>query len=365
MGMFAGGIYNPFFESPFKGRKERTTSLKGIDISNWQAGIDVSAVPSDFVIVKATQGAGYVSPDFKRQVDQAISAGKLVGIYHYIDGAGVEREMDHFISKWSAYKGRAIPVLDWESIQNSAWQDEGYLERCIKHFVSRAQVPPIVYASLSVFPWDVCSRNNCGTWVAQYADMNPTGYQENPWNEGAYSCVIRQYSSTGRLSGWNGNLDINKAYITAEQWKLYANPGTIVEGTPDPSGDKSVSALADEVMAGVWGNGQERVDRLTSAGYDANAVQAEVNRRYSEKTVSQLADEVLAGMHGDGDDRKASLGSRYDEVQAEVNRRLQANDINDLARRTYRGEFGNGDRRRQKLGPLYDAVQKRVNELYG
>lgn len=72
-----------------------------------------------------------------------------------------------------------------------------------------------------------------------------------------------------------------------------------------------------------------------------------------------------AGKHGNGEERKASLGSRYDEVQAEVNRRLQANDIDDLARRTYRGEFGNGDQRRQKLGSLYDAVQKRVNELYG
>lgn len=43
---------------------------------------------------------------------------------------------------------------------------------------------------------------------------------------------------------------------------------------------KTVSQLADEVIAGKWGNGQDRVNRLRAAGYDVAAVQAEVNRRY-------------------------------------------------------------------------------------
>lgn len=36
-------------------------ALNGIDISNWQAGIDLSVVPCDFVIAKATQGTSYIS----------------------------------------------------------------------------------------------------------------------------------------------------------------------------------------------------------------------------------------------------------------------------------------------------------------
>lgn len=40
---------------------------------------------------------------------------------------------------------------------------------------------------------------------------------------------------------------------------------------------KSVVELAHEVMAGQWGNGEERRRRLLAAGYDANAVQAIVN----------------------------------------------------------------------------------------
>jgi hypothetical protein len=48
---------------------------------------------------------------------------------------------------------------------------------------------------------------------------------------------------------------------------------------PAPSGAKTVGQLADEVIAGKWGNNPERAQRLRAAGYDPNAVQAEVNRR--------------------------------------------------------------------------------------
>lgn len=40
---------------------------------------------------------------------------------------------------------------------------------------------------------------------------------------------------------------------------------------------KSVTELAKEVIAGKWGNGSDRKNRLTQAGYDYAAVQAKVN----------------------------------------------------------------------------------------
>lgn len=46
--------------------------------------------------------------------------------------------------------------------------------------------------------------------------------------------------------------------------------------TPAPA-SKSIDEIAKEVIAGKWGNGQERKDRLTAAGYDYNAVQKRVN----------------------------------------------------------------------------------------
>ena len=42
---------------------------------------------------------------------------------------------------------------------------------------------------------------------------------------------------------------------------------------------KSVSQIADEVIAGKWGNGTDRINRLKSAGYNPTSVQAEVNKK--------------------------------------------------------------------------------------
>ncbi|WP_444210619.1 LysM peptidoglycan-binding domain-containing protein, partial [Dialister succinatiphilus] len=40
---------------------------------------------------------------------------------------------------------------------------------------------------------------------------------------------------------------------------------------------KTVNELAQEVLDGKWGNGTDRKERLTAAGYDYSAVQAKVN----------------------------------------------------------------------------------------
>ena len=46
-----------------------------------------------------------------------------------------------------------------------------------------------------------------------------------------------------------------------------------------PSGKKSNSEIADEVIAGKWGNGDDRKARLKAAGYDPDAIQALVNSK--------------------------------------------------------------------------------------
>ena len=105
--------------------------------------------------------------------------------------------------------------------------------------------------------------------------------------------------------------------------------GKVAAEQPDEG--KSAAAVAREVLAGKWGNGAERKRRLTAAGYDYKAVQAAVNRLVKEKnnpaspekTVAAVAREVLAGKWGNGAERKRRLtaaGYDYKAVQAEVNR---------------------------------------------
>lgn len=272
---------------------------------------------------KATQGTSYKNTDFEAQCSGALSAGRLLGVYHYVGGSNAVAEADFFCDTVVRFVGRAVLVVDWESIQNDAWQDEGYLDAVVARIVERTGVPPMIYASLSVFPWDMASSLNCGAWVAQYADMEATDYQDEPWNEGAYSCAIRQYSSCGRLPGWGGNLDLNKAYLDPEGWMAYATAGGKVScgsssggGTGAPHG--SAVTLVAAVLAGQFGNGEARRLALGSR-YDE--IQGLVNHVLGA-SAGELANEVIEGFWGNGGTRKAALGPRYDEVQAEVNRRL-------------------------------------------
>lgn len=206
-------------------------SMNGIDISNWQKDINAGAVPADFVIVKATQGTTYVSPSCDRQYHQAKSAGKLLGVYHYASGGGAVAEADFFLKNIQGYLKEAILVLDWEKGQNAAWEKGvTYAKEFLDRVYNKTGIKPLIYMSKSVcreYDWTSVVNGDYGLWVAQYANYNPTGYQTNPWTDdkgyGAWEApVIFQYSSSGRLTGYNGNLDINIAYMDKEAWGKYA-----------------------------------------------------------------------------------------------------------------------------------------------
>ena len=87
-----------------------------------------------------------------------------------------------------------------------------------------------------------------------------------------------------------------------------------------------IEELAKEVIQGKWGNGQERKDKLTAAGYDYSAVQGKVNELLnSGKDLETVAKEVIQGKWGNGQERKDKLtaaGYNYSEVQALVNKLL-------------------------------------------
>lgn len=61
-----------------------------------------------------------------------------------------------------------------------------------------------------------------------------------------------------------------------------------VKPAPKPA-KKTVSEIADEVIAGKWGNGETRKKKLTEAGYNYTEIQAEVNKRLTGKTSSSSA----------------------------------------------------------------------------
>ena len=202
--------------------------MNGIDISRWQKGIDLAAVPCDFVIIKATQGTVYKSAEFEKQITQALRLNKCVGVYHYASGGGFAQEADHFINVVSQYLRKVILVLDWEGQDNPNFKNHAYAVKWLEYVKNKTGITPFIYMSKSVCreykDWDP----SYPLWVAQYANYNPTGYQIAPWTDkkgyGPWTePVIFQYSSSGRLAGYAGKLDLDIAYITPSEWQKYAS----------------------------------------------------------------------------------------------------------------------------------------------
>lgn len=306
--------------------------MNGIDISAWQgdAGIDLSKIAYDFCIVKATEGTDYKNRYFAAHCDAVLKKKKLLGAYHYANGSDPQKEADHFLAYVKKYIGKAVLVLDWEA-QNNPLFGKNDLEWCLKwcsYVQKKTGIKPLIYIQKSAM--DAVKKSGYGLWIAQYPDCVETGYQAHPWNEGAYNCIVRQYTSVGRLSGYAGNLDLNKAYISAASWRKLATKAVKI-ATIKPV-KKSVNTIAREVLVGHWGNGADRKSRLAKAGYDYSKVQAAVNKLVKasqmtqDKIINAVAHEVIVGRWGNGQeriDRLKAAGYNVDVIQSRVNEILK------------------------------------------
>ena len=264
--------------------------LKGIDISKWQAGINLSALGNqvDFVICKATEGVGYTDKNCDGFYQEAKRLGKKLGVYHFARpdlGNSAVEEADYFIKETKGYHKEAILILDWEpqgnSIANTGWA-KGWLDRVYE----KTGVKPLIYMSASVvraYDWSKVVAGDYGLWVANYGSNNGTAqkgvFNNYPLRYWSFY-ALWQYTSKGRLSGYNGNLDLN--FFTGDKtaWDKYAggSPSSST-GTNKPSQPvkKSTDEIAREVINGKWGNGDVRENRLKAAGYDYQTIQNRVN----------------------------------------------------------------------------------------
>lgn len=348
------------------GKDEDTMSMKFIDISNWQAGLNVASVVKNgglgAVIVKATEGVGFVDKSCDGFVQQCISNGIRFGFYHFARNNDAAAEAEFFRKNTTGYEGKGIPVLDWEDGQSIAW-----VNKFVERYHELTGVWPWVYGNAWRFNQGTVNTN-CGRWVAGYPSNGITDINYGLNNDCAYKVnnglvCAWQFSSSVRISGYSGNLDGDVFYGDAAAWDKYAGGSPASGGsggsTTTPSG--SVLSLAVGVMQGKYGNGTARKQALGSR-YDE--VQDFINH-ISTASAQTLAQEVLAGKYGNGDTRKTVLGSRYNEVQAIVNQGGKKS-IDEVAREVIRGEWGNGNARKQKLeaaGYDYETVQARVNAL--
>lgn len=211
--------------------------------------------------------------------------------------------------------------------------------------------------------------------------------------------IVRRNPGIGRLEvGRNlfGHKDVSQkptacpVQLSFRLQELADRVNAAVNGTPVPTptpGAKSNEQLADEVLAGKWGNNPGRRDALVGAGYDYAAIQAIVNARTGQspsaprKSNDVIAQEVLAGAWGNNPTRQLNLekaGYNYQAIQEIVNRLVgsgnpaapvpaRASD-EAVADQVIAGAWGNGDDRKNQLaaaGYDYGTIQNIVNRKLG
>lgn len=264
--------------------------IKGIDISKWQSNINLDNIETDFVICKATEGVGYTDKTCDKFYQKAKSLGKKLGVYHFARpdlGNSAIAEADWFLRETKGYWGESLLILDWEpqgnSISNVSWAKE-WLDRVYEV----AGVRPLIYMSASVmraYDWSLIAGADYGLWLANYGTNNGIP-QENVFNKYPVKYwkfyALWQYTSKGRLKGYNGNLDMNCFSGDLVAWDKYAGCNSSTTAKPVK---KSIEEIANEIINDanneIWGTKETnptRKERLENAGYNYDEVQAIVNK---------------------------------------------------------------------------------------
>ena len=90
--------------------------LKFIDISNWQAGLDVASVVRNgglsAVVVKATEGVGFVDKSCDGFVSKLRANGTRFGFYHFARSNSARAEAEFFRNNTRGYEKAGIPILE-------------------------------------------------------------------------------------------------------------------------------------------------------------------------------------------------------------------------------------------------------------
>lgn len=113
-----------------------------------------------------------------------------------------------------------------------------------------------VYKSLIELCVDICKRN---------------GIKELKWKDDK-SLIGQVDKQNMTVHCWFANKDCPGEYIHSRLGQIANEVNAKLNNK-----DKTIDAIAREVIKGLWGNGRERKDRLTKAGYDYTSIQKRVN----------------------------------------------------------------------------------------
>ncbi len=198
------------------------TSIPGIDVSVHQGEIDWQKVKDagiEFAIIRVgyrTYGGGEITFDenFAENLAGAEAVGIKTGVYFFSQAVTVDEaveEADALIDAIAPYNITYPVVYDWELIYDDTARTDNIpvdvlTDSCIA-FCERVKsvgYTPMIYQNLrtTLFKLDLPRLKDYDFWLAEYGDK-PTYY---------YDYQMWQYSSTGRIPGISGEVDLNISF---------------------------------------------------------------------------------------------------------------------------------------------------------
>ena len=192
----------------------------GIDVSKWNGTIDWNAVKNSgvsYVIIRcgyrgSSQGTLIEDPKFKSNIRGATAAGLKVGVYFFtqaVDEVEAVEEASMVLELIQGYRISYPVFLDVESRGGRADSiDKATRTAVCKAFcqtIQNAGYTAGIYANKTWLDKKINTSelSSYKIWLAQYA--------ASPTYTGRYD--LWQYTSTGRVSGISGNVDLNLSYL--------------------------------------------------------------------------------------------------------------------------------------------------------
>lgn len=196
-------------------------ALYGIDISNYQAGIDLTKVPYDILGLRASEGARTHDAEMVRQSDMNRRGRNADEVYYHLVSTGKtpEQEAENFIRQ---VRDRLRPqdcvCLDWEG--DGTGNGVEWARRWCQIVEGSLKKRPWIYVNSSQTTdfegTDIAEQNPL--WVAWYPTKNETGgYDDRRGTTPEIPFFRRvvgwQFTESGHLPGYEGPLDLNEFYI--------------------------------------------------------------------------------------------------------------------------------------------------------
>lgn len=252
----------------------------GIDVSRHQGNIDWEKVKQsgiDFTILRAGYGktASQKDPLFEQNYAGCTAAGIPVGVYWYSYAMSEKEAQQEAAACLSCIQGKRFDYPVFFDIEEKKQLALGKIA-CSKiasaflEAMEKAGYFVGIYSSRSHLENYISEelRERYAVWVAHYG-VEKTNYSGN--------FGMWQKSSTGKISGISGNVDLDECYVDYPE--IIRNAGLNHFTRPEEiPAEKTIQEMAQEVIEGKWGNGEERKKLLTEAGYDYAAIQTVVNK---------------------------------------------------------------------------------------